>query len=89
MVTGCLSESEVKEIEQFIPPYSPHDGGQLHEAGADEHHKLGQFWKKSYPHLFDQPYSADLYKVGFCCYSALYFHLTKKAMVFCSSSLQS
>ena len=61
--TGCLSEEDAKEFENFALPYTLRDSGQLHEMGADEHFSLGQFWQEKFPTIFGQKFSESLYKV--------------------------
>ncbi|XP_018023682.1 multiple inositol polyphosphate phosphatase 1 isoform X3 [Hyalella azteca] len=62
---GCLSDAEAEILEKFTPPFSKRDVGQLAEAGAEEQFMLGQFWKNLFPHLFEEPYSRDIYEVEF------------------------
>ncbi|KAF2366190.1 Histidine phosphatase superfamily clade-2 [Trinorchestia longiramus] len=62
---GCFTEAEAEVLEKFVMPYSIRDAAQLSETGADEQFKLGQFWRELFPHLFEEPFSEDLYEVEF------------------------
>jgi len=62
-ITGCFTDEQIKDLENYVLPYSIRDSGQITEIGADEHFNLGIFWREKFPEIFDKEYSESLYKV--------------------------
>ncbi|KAK3889555.1 hypothetical protein Pcinc_006448 [Petrolisthes cinctipes] len=62
---GCLKQSELEQLQNWIPPYDLRDKEQLQETGQDELAAIGEEWRNFLPHLFDQPFHPAKFKVDF------------------------
>lgn len=62
-ITGCLKQSELEQLQDWIPPYDLRDKEQLQETGYDEQAAIGEEWRNFLPHLFDQPFHPTKFKV--------------------------
>jgi len=61
---GCLTDSDMEALENYVLPYIIRGGGQLQETGANEMCVAREYWQQEMLGLSKEKYSEDRYKVS-------------------------